>query len=211
MTIDWLMFLPALLLLLTPGDVFNRNKKVRYRDVSRDWDGYWSRALVHGLHSIDLVRAALGTWLLLESLHPAANAAGFQKYEVLLTQGGIRILAVLVQTVFCREEDAVNAPFTFVTGLLLGGVAPLVALFAVALALPVALGSRVAVAYFPVLALAHMGVGFWFLGKGAIVNLGFGAAAAMVPFLWSIMFRRDLVVPYRLTRAARDEVPSRLR
>jgi hypothetical protein len=94
---------------------------------------------------------------------------------------------------------------------LLGGISPLVAVFAVALALPIALGSRMASAYFPVLGLAHLGIGFWFNGKGAVLGLGFGAFAAMLPFLWSIMFRRDLVVAYRLRRAVHDETPSPLR
>lgn len=204
MTIDWLKFLLALVLLLTPGDLFNGGK-VRFRDVTRDWDGYWLRTLAHGLHTIDFARAALGTWLLFGSMQGEANPHGFQKYEVLFLQGGIRIFAVFVQTVVCREEDSVNAPFAFVTGLLLGGLSPIVALFAIALALPVAWGTQTPSAFFPVLALAHLGIGFWFKGKGAILGLTFGAAAAMVPFLWALMFRRELVVTYRAKRRDADK------
>ncbi len=211
MTIDWLKFLPAIVLLLTPGDLFNGGEKVRYRDVTRDWDGYWLRALAHGMHSIDLVRAALGTWLLLESLHGVANPRGFAKYEVLCLQGGIRILAMFIQTIVCREKDAVNAPFAFVIGLLLAGISPMVAVFAIALALPIALGSRSALMFFPVLALAHLGIGFWFKGKGGLFSLSFGALAAMIPFLWTIMFRRDLVVAYRAKRQGTDGSLSPLR
>src|SRR3954470_14727416 len=98
MTIDWIKFLPAVALLLFPGDLLN-SSKVRYRDVMRDWDGYWSRVLIHGVHSIDLVRAALGTWWLLDSLHGAVNPHGFAKYEVLVTQASIRIFAVFLQAV----------------------------------------------------------------------------------------------------------------
>jgi len=211
MTIDWLKFLPALVLLLTPGDWFNGGSKVRYRDVTRDWDGYWLRAFAHGMHSIDLGRAALGTWLLIDSLHGAVGARGFAKYEVLLLQGGIRMLAVFIQTVVCREEDSVNAPFTFVTGVLLGGMSPIVAVFAIALALPIALGSRSPVAFFPVVALAHLGIGFWFKGKGSVFGLSFGAFAAMIPFLWAIMFRRELVVAYRAKRPDPERQHSPLR
>ena len=210
MTIDWLMFVPALLLLLTPGDLFNGGK-ARYRDVTRDWDGYWLRTLAHALHTADLIRAALGTWLLLNSLHGAVNPHGFAKYEVLLTQGGIRIFAVFIQTIVCREPEAANAPFAFVVGLLLGGSSPVVAAFAIALALPVALGTRSAIAFFPVVALAHLGIGFWFQGKGAVLRLCFGAVAAMIPFLWSLMFRRDLVVAYRAKRQPTDNSHSPLR
>ena len=210
MTIDWLKFLPALLLLLTPGDLFN-GSRVRYRDVTRDWDGYWLRALAHGVHTLDLARGALGTWLLLDSLHGAVNPHGFAKYEVLFTQGGIRILAVFIQTMVCREPDAAIAPFTFVVGLLLGGSSPVVAVFAVALALPLALGTRAAIVFFPVVALAHLVIGIWFEGKGALLSLCFGTVAAMIPFLWSIMFRRDLVAAYRAKRQPADSPHSPLR
>jgi hypothetical protein len=198
MTIDWFTFIPALVLLLTPADLFH-SSKVRYRDLTRDWDGYFFRALAHGMHTIDLVRAALGTWLLIESLHGA-------KQQVLFLQGGIRIFAVLLQTTVCREKDSLNAPFTFVTGLVLGDTTSLIpALFAVAVALPVALGSRVSAAYFPVLAGAYLGVGFWFKGKGSVLGLGSGAIAALLPFLWAIMFRRDLVAAYRAKRQLEED------
>lgn len=199
MTIDWFTFFPALALLLTPGDLFNGGK-IRYRDVSRDWNGYWRLTFAHGLHTIDLARAALGTWLLLGSLHGAANPHGFQKYEVLFLPGVILIFATFIQAVVCREEDSINAPFAFVTGLLLGGSSPIVALFAVALALTAALGSRTPAAFFPVLGLAHLGIGLWFKGKGAVLGLSFDATAAMIPFLWAIMFRREMVVAYRAKR-----------
>jgi len=177
----------------------------------RDWDGYWLRALAHGMHSIDLVRSALGTWWLIDSLHSLPNPQGFARYEVLVVQGGIRILAVFLQTVVCREKEAVNAPFTFIIGLLLAGTSPVVALFAIALAVPIALGVAHASGLFPVVALAHLGIGFWFKGKGAVFSLGFGAFAAMIPFLWAVLLRRDLVVAYRAKRLVSDNSHSPLR
>jgi hypothetical protein len=119
------------------------------------------------------------------------------KYTPIITQGIIRVTAVFVQMVVCRQKDAVNAPFTFVIGLLLAGISPVVAFFAVALALPVALGLRAPAVFFPVVAIAHLGIGFWFKSKGAVPGLSFGAIAAIVPFLWSLLFRLDLVVAYR--------------
>jgi hypothetical protein len=195
--IDWPQFLAALVLLLTPGALFYGKKKTRYRDITRDLDGYWPRIFTHGLHAIDLARAALGTWLLIDSLQSVPNPHGFAKYAVLFTQGSIRILAVFLQTVVCKEPDHANAPFTFVVGLLLAGVSPLVGLFACALAIPLTMGLRLPAVFFPLVGLAHLGIGFWFKGKGAVLGLGFGAAAAMVPTLWSLLFRRDLVVAYR--------------
>jgi hypothetical protein len=108
LVINWPQFAAAIVLLLTPGTLFYRSKKIRYREVSRDWADHWPRVLAHGLHAVDLVRAALGTWLLLESLHTVPDARGFAKYAVLFTQGAIRILAVWVQTVTCKEPDHIN-------------------------------------------------------------------------------------------------------
>lgn len=211
LVIDWLKFLPALVLLLAPGDLFYRPQHIRYRAVSRDWEGHWRRTLAHGLHAIDLGRALLGTWLLLESLQAAVDARGFARYAVPLAQGSISVVAVLVQTSICRERDSFIAPFAFVTGLLLGGVAPLVAAFSLALAIPIAAGARSPAAFFPLLGIAHLGIGFWFLGKSALFPICFGAVAAMLPLVWSAMFRCDLVVSYRARRREVEPDPDPLR
>jgi hypothetical protein len=208
--VDWPQFAAALVLLLVPGGLFH-GKKTRYREISRDWDEHWPRVFAHALHTVDLVRAALGTWLLINSLHSVTNPHGLAKYAVLFTQGSIRILAVWLQTVFCRQPDSANAPFAFVTGLLLAGISPLVAVFALALAIPLAMGSRTPAAFFPIVAIAHLAIGFWFKGKGAVLALSFGASAAMVPLLWAMLFRRELVLVYRAKRLADDHQPEPLR
>jgi succinate dehydrogenase hydrophobic anchor subunit len=198
--VDWLQFAGAIVLLLTPGSLFYRSKKVRYREISRDWEDHWVRILSHGLHAIDLVRAALGTWLLIESLQAPTDAKGFLRYLPLFLQGTIRIGAVLLQTIIHKHPDQVNAPFTFVIGTLLGGISPLVAMFACALAIPIAMGARAPGAFFVLLGVAHLGIGFWFKGRGAMLSLAFGAAAAMLPFLWSILFHREMMIAYRAKR-----------
>jgi hypothetical protein len=144
-------------------------------------------------------------------LQSLPNPHGLAKYAVVLTQGFIRVLAVLVQTVACRQADSANAPFAFVTGLLLTGLSPLVSLFSLAVAIPAAMGSRVPAAFFPVLAIAHLGFGFWFNGQGAIVGLGFGAVAAILPLVWALAFRRELVITYRAKRTKEDSPPEPLR
>lgn len=199
MLIDWTRFAPALVLLLTPGDLCN-GAKVRYRDVTRDWEGYWRRTLSHGMHLIDLARAALGTWLLLDSLHGSPDARGLAKYAVVIVQGCIGLIAVFAQTVVCREPGAVNAPFAFVIGLLLAGLSPVSSLFAIALAMTIALGSRTPIAFFPVAAIANFGIGFWFKGKPAIVGLGVASLPVLIPFFWAMMFHRDMVVAHRAKR-----------
>lgn len=210
MIVDWVTFLPALVLLLTPVRLFH-GKKTGFREVSREWDKHWLLILKHEMHWIDLGRAALGTWLLIESLHAAPGAHGSAKYAPVLTQGAIRILAVLLQTVICREANHANAPFAFVTGLLLGAVSPLVGGFALAVAIPLAMGTRSTTAYFPLLGLAQLGFGFWFKGKGVVLPLSFGLVAAFVPVLWEIMFHRALVIPYRTKPRAAGYVPDQLR
>lgn len=211
LVVDWLQFIAAVILLLTPGSLFYRSKKIRYREISREWGGHLTRMAAHGLHVIDLGRAALGTWLLLESLKTVPDARGFAKYAPLFAQGTIRILAVWLQTVFCPVRDHANAPYAFVTGLLLGGSSPLVAVFALAFAVPLAMGARAPAAFFPLIGLAHVGIGFWFYGRGAVMTMSFGAIAAMVPFFWAILFHRELVIPYRARQLSEDRQLDPLR
>lgn len=199
MIIDWLKFAPALFLLLLPIGVFH-GKKVRFRPISRDWTDHWSQILNLSLHWIDLGRAALGGWLLVESLALSPGAAGFMRYSVLVTLGAVMIVAVTLQTFVCKPLDSANAPFMFVTGLLLGVYPPTIVGFPIALALTAAAGSRVPAAYFPLLALALVGSGFLFDGKNTLIKLALGFSAVILPWLFSIMFSRELVLTYRAKR-----------
>ena len=47
-----------------------------------------------------------------------------------------------------------------------------------------------------------------FNGKGAVLTLSFGALAAMLPLLWALAFRRELVITYRAKRATDDYQPE---
>ena len=199
MIIDWLTFAPALFLLLIPIGFFH-GKKVRFRPIARDWTDHWSHILNLGLHWIDLSRAALGGWLLVESLSLSPGAAGFMRYSVLVTLGAVMLLAVALQTFVCKERDSANAPFMFVTGLLVGVYPPTIVGFPIVLALTVAAGSRVPAAYFPVLALTFVGSGFLFDGRKTLIKLALGFCAVILPWLFSIMFSRDLVLTYRAKR-----------
>lgn len=196
MIIDWLTFAPALCLLLVPIGLFH-DKKIRFRAISRDWDGHRSSIFTLGLHWIDLSRAALGGWLLIEALRLAPGDAGFMRYSVLGTEGAVMVIAVCLQPFVCKEEDCAHAPFAFVTGLVLGVYPPIVAGFSIVLATALAAGSRVPVAYFPALGLLLAGIGFWFEGNKALILFGLGTCALVVPWLFTIMFPRDLVFSYR--------------
>ena len=201
MIIDWTNFGPALALLLTPIVLFH-GKKIRYRSASRDWDTHWPQILTLGLHFIDAGRAALGGWLLIESLHPNPAAHGIARYAIMLTQGAVLCSAVTFQVFFCKEPDSAFAPFAFVAGLGFGLYPPAVAGLPLLLAVTVAGGSRTPVAFFPTLSIAMLGLGFAIGGKAMLLNVIFGACAVMLPWLFSLMFSRDLLVSYRAKRPA---------
>jgi hypothetical protein len=203
MIIDWPRFAFALLLLLLPIGLFH-GKKVRFRPIARDWEGQWSSIFTLGQHWIDLGRAALGGWLLIEALELSAGQTGFMRYSVLGAEGAIMIAAVGLQTFVCREPDSANAPFAFVTGLLLGVYPPIVAGFPILLAATAATGSRVPAAYFPFLAILLPGIAFLFEGRKSLIMTAFGFCAVILPWLLSIMFHRDLVITYRARRRNPD-------
>lgn len=203
MIIDWFKFAPALFILLLPIGLFH-GKKIRFSPVSRDWDGHWFLILTLGLHWIDLGRAILGGWLLVESLSLSPGTAGFMRYSVLLLQGAVLLTAVGLQTIVCKERDSAHAPFMFVTGLLFGLYPPVIAGFPILLAVTVTAGSRTPAAYFPILAVLLIGGGFLFDGKKSLIKLAIGFCAVLLPWLWSILFSRDLVLTYRARRHRTD-------
>ncbi|HVS53448.1 MAG TPA: hypothetical protein VHD62_13915 [Opitutaceae bacterium] len=203
LTIEWLKFLPSLVLLLTPVRIFHGDS-VHVRAISRGWDRHWAQVLTLTLHGLDLTRAALGSWLLIDSLS-VPGAHGVAAQVPFLAQGAIRLAAVLLQTVPCKERDCVNAPFAFVIGLLLGGHSPLAAVFAIVLTVTLASGARTPAAFFPLLALSFPAASFLFGKVPLLQKSAFGAGAALLPWLWALLFSRELVVSYR----ARPSVQSR--
>jgi hypothetical protein len=66
-------------------------------------------------------------------------------------------------------------------------------------------GARMGPGYFPmVLGVLLAGIGFWFEGKKALILLGLGTCALVVPWLFTIMFPRDLVFSYRARQRSLD-------
>lgn len=201
MTIDWLKLAPALLLLLTPISLFH-GKKIRVRPIERDWDTHWPQIAGLGLHWIDLGRAVLGAWLLLDALSLVPGTRGAMRYAPLAAQGAVLIVASCLQCFVCKERDSAHAPFMFVTGLILGFYPPTVAGFSILLAVTAAAGSRTPWVYFPLLAVLVAGLGFLFVGRGALISLAAGGAAVALPWLLTLMFRQTLVLSYRTRRSS---------
>jgi hypothetical protein len=206
MTIDWLKLFAALALLLPPVGWFH-GRGVHHRDLSRDWDGYWKATLKLWTHAFDLVRALLGAWLLLEALNRAPGAQGFIKYGHWAVRGIILCVAVTLQTVICRERDAMNAPFAFVIGLVVSLLPPLVAAVGLILGGMVAFGTHMRTAFFPVLVISSAGLGALFLGKKLPLDLAAVGTAALLPWLLPVLFHRHAVCAYRARKRSNDLEP----
>lgn len=209
MLIDWSYFAPALILLLIPSGIFH-GKKVRARSLSRDFTGQWSQVLSLPHHAIDFLRAAAGGWLLAHSLTRAPEAVGMMKHAPTLTLAGVLLLGVTLQTVVCREEDALHAPLAYLIGLTAGYLPPLVAGFALVAAIAITMGVHTPAAFFVALPLAVAALGTLFTGKKLLLTLAPFCVAAFLPWLFAVLFSRELVLLHRAERSRTDDT-SRLR
>ena len=208
MLIHWFKFAAALVLLLTPITLFH-GKRVRYRNIGRDWASHWPQFLSLGVNWIDFLRAFLGAWLLIDALAPLPQAKGLLRHGVFLTQAGVLAVATLLQSVVCKEPDAFHAPYGFAAGLVFGLFQPTIAAFTLLLAIALTLGLRTAVAFLPLLAITLVPLGLLFTHKKALLLLVAAAVAIVLPWLVTLMFRRHFVFAYRTRRTT--EAPSPLR
>lgn len=197
MFIDWTSFGPALLVLLTPIALF-QGKQVLFRPISCEWNRPRVFSLPH--HLIDLVRATLGAWLLLQSITIAPETTGLARHAPLALQGAVLIAAVVMQTVFCKEPESVNAPFAFVTGLVVGFFPPVVAGFSLVIAIVVAIGVRTPAGFFVALAVAVAAAGALFEGAELILRIAVASVAIVLPWLIAMLFSRELVLAQREPR-----------
>jgi len=208
MSIDWLKLLGALALLLTPSAVFH-GRGVHHRDLTRDWNGYWGRTLKLWTHGFDLIRAFAGGWLLMQAISSAPGAQGFVKYLPLALRGLIVCGATLLQTVVCKERDAMNAPIAFAIGLSLillpihaSGPGLIVAFL-------FAYGTHLRAAFFPVLAISSAGFAALFLGMKLPLDLAGVGAALILPGLLPVLFSQHLVCPYLARKPSARISPPR--
>ncbi len=204
MLIVWSQFLFALVLLLPPTAFF-QGKHVRFRAAMRDWDGQWQKTFTHFPHWLDLIRAALGAWLLATAVTRAPGGSGFSGYAATGVHVGVLAIAASLQTLICKEPGSAHAPFAFTVGLVCGfmptvapGLSPFLTLgFGLLLAIVTATGSNNAALFFPILALVLPALGLLFIKQNimVIIPLGPPAFAALIPWLLAILFQRELVVP----------------
>lgn len=198
MSLFWLTFPPALFLLLPPIGWFHRDT-VHYRAISRDWRGHWSQILSLRLHLLDLVRAALGGWLLRQAVLSTSSGA-----TTAILHAVVLALAVALQTLVCRAERAALAPFAFTTGLVLGYCLVLGAGFALVLTVALTAGLRLPALFFPLLGLSVAGAEALFRGPGAMLDLAPIASAVALPWLLMLLSRRRFVVAYLAGHSTRS-------
>jgi hypothetical protein len=208
MSIDWLKLLGALALLLTPSAVFH-GRGVHHRDLSRDWDGYWGRTLKLWTHGFDLVRALAGGWLLMQALSVVPGTTGLMKYAPLALRGLIVCVATLLQTMVCKERDAMNAPIAFAVGLSLILLPIHAAGPGLIVAFLFAYGAHLRAAFFPVLAVSSAGFGALFLGMKLPWDLAGVGVALILPGLLPVLFPSHLVCPYLARKPSASNPPLR--
>jgi hypothetical protein len=126
------------------------------------------------------------------------------RYAPIAAQGAVLVFSSCLQSFVCKERDSAHAPFMFVTGLILGFYPPTVAGFSILLALTAAAGARTPWVYFPLLAILVAGLGYLFVGRGALISLAAGGAAVALPWLLAMMFRQTLVLSYRTRRSSSE-------
>lgn len=202
MLIHWLTFVPALVLLLTPIGLFH-GSRVQYRPIPSGFDGYWSRTIALGLHTIDLLRAVLGAWLLASALRPSLELAEAGYFAlvpaqgaVLATQTAVLLVAILLQTFVCKEPDGALAPFAFGAGVVLGFLPALPGFFAVLVATVAALGLRSVGSFFPLLSLTVMAATTLILGSRNVYVATPLALTVFAPWLFTLLFPRHFVIAY---------------
>ncbi|MBM3844182.1 MAG: hypothetical protein FJ397_13140 [Verrucomicrobia bacterium] len=207
MSVNWLILLPAVVLLWTPIALL-QGKKARHRVVDIGWHGYWPRTLFFGLHWLDLVRAGVGSGLLYAATAVDLISAGFNAHPPLLLRAGVLLVGALLQC-RSREPKTIHAPFAYLAGLALGGLYPTVAVFSLALTLVLAIGPGLPSAFFPLLALIGAGLGFLLESRTGLFDAATLAPAVVAPWLLTLLLGKPFSSTYRAR--SRIEITSPLK
>jgi hypothetical protein len=217
MIIDWLKFIPALLLLWLPAGLLH-GKNTTFRPISREWTDQWPLILTFGLHWFDFVRAIAGAWLLHHSLTVVPDAKGLLRYAVPFAEVLVLTTGITLQAFFCKEHESIHAPYAWLSGMLFGYFSPITVILPIVVGITVAAGSSTAAAFFPMVAIfipisltLFAGFGPMFKGKVIVVPSGIGFCIAILPWLLSLLFSRDLVLAQRSrpkTKDSASELPA---
>src|SRR5205814_7867286 len=122
--------------------------------------------------------------LLTEAVMLPPDVEGPIRYAPVAIQGAVLFVGMLLQTFVCKEADAANPPVAFAVGVVLGFLPPLVAGFALFVAVMAAFGVRSVGAFFPILAISVVAAGLLFSQfKLDVLSLVALAGAMMAPWL----------------------------
>ena len=207
MSLNWILFFPALLLLFYPLELLLPKhfglKELPYIDFGEAGARRRAPWSIPALWS-DGIRSFAGGFMLRSAWHLEAGVRGLYQAPVVASLL-ILSLSILVQMHTRRKDDRFIAPVAFVIGLWLALLPASVALVAVAAGGVCMVAMRSLTAFFFCGAVA---VGIF--GYGAL-HAGYWALAAAVlgvmPCLISLLARRRLAVPVRVevvTARARD-------
>ncbi|MFM7752633.1 MAG: hypothetical protein ACKPB0_19665, partial [Opitutaceae bacterium] len=144
-----------------------------------------------------------------EAIVRAPGAQGIMKYAPLAARGLVVCAATIVQTMVCKERDAMNAPFAFAIGLAVSLLPFQIVLPGLIVAFLFAYGTDLRAAFFPVLAISSAGFGALFLGKKLPFDLAGIGASLILPGLLPVLFSRHLVCPYVARKPAAANPPPR--
>jgi uncharacterized membrane protein len=120
---------------------------------------------------------------------------------------GAAILALLLMLVAFRRSEGALAPVTFVFGAILAAMPVEIGSLALILAVASMISFKSLGAFFGMLALGLMGLGYLF-GQLLIAGM-FGAGFAALPLLLAFFMNRELVIPIRQSRSNRSVEPAR--
>ena len=101
----------------------------------------WPKGRHLALAFVDIVRAAVGAYLVASNLGPVVTFKGLTAWKIEIVLAAIVAVGLVIQTLAWRDEDHAFAPVTYVLGLALALVHPLM----LGLLLPLAVGASLAV------------------------------------------------------------------
>lgn len=154
----------------------------------------WPRGLALFLTIIDAARASVGAWLLLRGLPDLAQSGALGRWQTPVLMAAAVAVGLLIQTMAWRDEDFVFAPIGYALGVVAAVAHPIV----LAITLPLAIGSSLAVRAWAA-GLAGLGVGLAAVGLAVTgqewrISLLCGVAFCF-PVLVSVMVGRHLGSP----------------
>jgi hypothetical protein len=195
MKIDWLQFIPALLLLFYPLDHALRGRvRLRaYEDVRNDRpdaaDAWWRQPWTW----VDPIRACVGGWLLRTAWTIEPPVDGFWLHLPLMGTLVVLALALGVQMHTRRVDSVLLAPMGYSAGLVFALLPPQVAVLVVVLAFVCLMAFRGWWAFFFFGAAGAGAFGYLILR----VNLWMAGTVVlmMMPLMLGMLVRRELLLP----------------